>query len=88
MKKTDTKSAVLLRHHLKALKLPTMHAECEKIAQRCAADNADHLAYLLQLCELEPLIEDSRRPNSQRPRPSSPSTSPRNRPSTNPSSRS
>ncbi len=49
MKKIETKSIVLLRHHLKALKLPTMHAECEKIAQRCAADNADHLAYLLQL---------------------------------------
>jgi len=56
MKKTETKSMVLLRHHLKSLKLPTMHAECEKIARRCAADNADHLAFLLQLCELE-LIE-------------------------------
>ena len=59
MNKTDTKSAVLLKHHLKALKLPTMHAECEKIAQRCAADNADHLAFLLQLAELE-LIERER----------------------------
>ena len=48
MNKTDTKSTVLLKHHLKALKLPTMHVECEKIAQRCAADNADHLAFLLQ----------------------------------------
>ncbi len=38
MKKTETKSLVLLRHHLKALKLPTMHDECEKIAGRCAAD--------------------------------------------------
>ena len=53
MTKTETKSTVLLKHHLKSLKLPTMHNECEKIAQRCAADNADHLAYLLQLCELE-----------------------------------
>ena len=32
MTKTDTKSTVLLKHHLKALKLPTMHNECEKIA--------------------------------------------------------
>ena len=32
MNKTETKSSVLLKHHLKALKLPTMHAECEKIA--------------------------------------------------------
>jgi hypothetical protein len=37
MNKTDTKSTVLLKHHLKALKLPVMHAECEKIAHRCPA---------------------------------------------------
>ena len=36
MNPTETKSTVLLKHHLKALKLPTIHAECEKIAQRCA----------------------------------------------------
>ena len=65
MKKTETKSSVLLKHHLKALKLPTMHAECEKIAQRCAADNADHLAFLLQLCELE-LIDRERRAADRR----------------------
>jgi len=65
MNKTETKSAVLLKRHLKALKLPTMHAECEKIAQRCAADNADHLAYLLQLCELE-LIERERKAAERR----------------------
>ena len=53
MTKTDTKSAVLLQHHLKALRLPTIAAECEKVAQRAAADNADHLAFLLQLTELE-----------------------------------
>ena len=34
MSKTETKSTVLLKHHLKALKLPTMHAECERIAER------------------------------------------------------
>ncbi len=65
MNKTETKSAVLLKHHLKALKLPTMFAECEKIAQRCAADNADHLAFLLQLCELE-LIERERKAAERR----------------------
>ena len=32
MKKLETKSTVLLKHHLKALKLPTMTAECEKVA--------------------------------------------------------
>ncbi len=65
MNKTDTKNTVLVKHHLKTLKLPTMHAECEKIAQRCAADNADHLAFLLQLCELE-LIERERRAAERR----------------------
>jgi DNA replication protein DnaC len=53
---TSPKSVVLLKHHLKALKLPTILSECEKVAARCAADNADHLTFLLRLCELE-LIE-------------------------------
>lgn len=65
MNRTDTKSTVLLKHHLKSLKLPTMLAECEKIAQRCAADNADHLAFLLQLSELE-LIERERKAAERR----------------------
>lgn len=65
MNKTETKSTVLLKHHLKQLKLPTMHTECEKIAHRSAADNADHLAFLLQLCELE-LIERERRAAERR----------------------
>ena len=60
MKKTETKSTVLLKHHLKALKLPTILAECEKVAARCAKDNIDHLAFLLQLTELE-LIERERK---------------------------
>lgn len=62
---TDTKSTVLLRHHLKQLKLPTVQQECEKVAQRCASDNADHLAYLLQLSELE-LIERERKAADRR----------------------
>ena len=33
MKSLETKSLVLLRHHLKALRLPTMGAEAEKLAQ-------------------------------------------------------
>ena len=53
MKKIETKSTVLLHHHLKALKLPTMQSECEKVATRCASENVDHLAFLLQLCDLE-----------------------------------
>ena len=60
MKKQETKSAVLLKHHLKALKLPTMYEECEKIAAQCSKDNADHLAFLLQLCELELIGREKR----------------------------
>ena len=60
MKKTETKSTVLLAHHLKSLKLPTMLSECEKVATRCATDNVDHLAFLLQLCELELIHRDQR----------------------------
>jgi len=65
MTKTETKSTVLLKHHLKALKLPTLRAEAEKIAHRCAADNADHLAFLPQLVEFE-LIERERKAAERR----------------------
>ena len=65
MKKLETKSAVLLKHHLKTLKLPTIHAECEKAAARCAKDNVDHLGFLLQLCELE-LIDREKRAAERR----------------------
>ena len=49
MKTLEAKSLVLLHHHLKALRLPTVGAECEKVARQAAADNVDHLTYLLQL---------------------------------------
>jgi len=65
MTKRETKSTVLLKHHLKSLKLPTILGECEKVAARCAADNVDHLGYLLQLCELE-LIDRERRAAERR----------------------
>jgi DNA replication protein DnaC len=65
MKKIETRSTVLLKHHLKALRLPTMTAECEKVARRCAAEDVDHLGFLLQLCELE-LIERERRAAQRR----------------------
>lgn len=60
MSKAETKSTVLLKHHLKALKLPTMHGECEAIAVRCARENVDHLGFLLQLCERELLGREGR----------------------------
>jgi len=65
VKKTETKSVVLLQHHLKALRLPTVAAECEAIAARCATDNVDHLGFLLQLCERE-LLDRERRAAERR----------------------
>ena len=47
-----TKTTVLLKHHLKQLKPPTMLAECEKLAARAGKENLDHLAFLLQLSKL------------------------------------
>ena len=51
---------VLLTHHLKALKLPTFLREYDKVARQCAEERRDHVAYLLQLAELE-LIDRERR---------------------------
>ena len=65
MKQLESTSMVLLRHHLKALRLPTITAECEKLARQAAADNADHLTYLLQLTELE-LLERERKAAERR----------------------
>lgn len=65
MKQLETKSVVLLHHHLKALRLPTIGSECEKVAERAARDNTDHLSYLLQLLELE-LLERERRAAERR----------------------
>ena len=44
---------VLLAHHLKQLKLPTVLREYEKVARECARDGIDHPRYLLRLIELE-----------------------------------
>ena len=51
---------VLLAHHLKQLKLPTVLREYEKVARECARDGIDHPRYLLRLIELE-LIDRERR---------------------------
>jgi DNA replication protein DnaC len=51
---------VLLKHHPKALEMPTMHRECEPTAARCAREDVDHLGFLLQLCEREPLEREAR----------------------------
>jgi DNA replication protein DnaC len=46
-------TALLLRANLKQLKLPTMSAECEKLAREAATNNEPYEAYLLRLTELE-----------------------------------
>ena len=51
---------VLLAHHLKQLKLPTVLREYDKVARECARDGVDHPRYLLRLIELE-LLDRERR---------------------------
>lgn len=51
---------ILLAHHLKQLKLPTVLREYDKVAVQCAAEKIDHPRYLLRLVELE-LIDRERR---------------------------
>jgi DNA replication protein DnaC len=51
---------ILLKHHLKKLKLPTVLREYEKIARQCATENVDHVRYLARLIELELLDREAR----------------------------
>jgi DNA replication protein DnaC len=51
---------ILLAHHLKQLKLPTILHEYDKVAREAAREGIDHAAYLLRLVELE-LIDRERR---------------------------
>ena len=51
---------LLLAHHLKTLKLPTVLREYEKLARQCAAEGLDHVRFLARLVELE-LIDRERR---------------------------
>ena len=44
---------ILLAHHLKQLKLPTVLREYDKVARQCASDGVDHVRYLQRLAELE-----------------------------------
>ncbi len=51
---------ILLEHHLKRLKLPTVLREYQKLARQCAAEGLDHVQFLTRLVELE-LIDRERR---------------------------
>jgi DNA replication protein DnaC len=52
-KRVGATDILLLKHHLTALHLPTVKAECEQVARQCASDNIDYLGFLLRLCERE-----------------------------------
>ena len=51
---------LLLQHHLKKLRLPTVLREYEKLARQCAAENVDHVRYLARLIELELIDREAR----------------------------
>ena len=48
-----SKSTVLLEHHLKKLKLPTMLREYASVGAVCTQDRSDYPTYLLRLAERE-----------------------------------
>lgn len=60
-----TKATVLLEHHLKALKLPTVLREYAAVAEACAKERADYPGYLLRLCERE-LLDRERKAAERR----------------------
>jgi len=59
------KSTVLLEHHLKQLKLPTILKEYPSLAKSCSQEKCDYPTYLLRLCENE-LAERQRRAMDRR----------------------
>ena len=62
---STAESTVLLEHHLKDLKLPTMLREYTPIAAACTNDRADYPTYLLRLTERE-LLDRERRAAERR----------------------
>jgi DNA replication protein DnaC len=59
------KPTLLLEHHLKELKLPTMLRDYAALASVCSTERADYPTYLLRLCERE-LIDRERRAAERR----------------------
>jgi DNA replication protein DnaC len=56
---------LLLEHHLKELRLPTILREYDKVARQCAVEQADYPRYLLRITELE-LLDRERRATERR----------------------
>ena len=65
MKRNRDVDLIRLKEHLKALRLPTIQAECVKLARECQTEGVDHLEFLLKVCELE-LIERERKAAARR----------------------
>jgi DNA replication protein DnaC len=59
-KRVAATDVVLLKHHLRCLRLPTVLAECEQVARPCASENIDYLGFLLRLCEREVAAREQR----------------------------
>ena len=55
-----SRSTVMLEHHLKKLKLPSMLREYRKAAETCRSDRSDYSGYLLRLAERELLDREAR----------------------------
>jgi DNA replication protein DnaC len=56
---------LLLEHHLKELRLPTILREYDKVARQCAVEQVDYARYLLRMTELE-LLDRERRATERR----------------------
>ena len=56
---------LLLEHHLKELRLPTILREYDKVARQCAVEQVDYQHYLLRITELE-LLDRERRATERR----------------------
>lgn len=57
---TSDTPQLLLKHHLKELRPPTMLREYDHIARQCAVEQVDYQRYLLRMTELE-LLDRERR---------------------------
>jgi DNA replication protein DnaC len=56
---------LLLEHHLKELRLPTILREYDRVARQCAVEQLDYQRYLLRMTELE-LLDRERRATERR----------------------
>jgi DNA replication protein DnaC len=62
---TSDTPQLLLDHHLKELRLPTILREYDKVARQCAVEQVDYQHYLLRITELE-LLDRERRATERR----------------------